>query len=166
MKVSEIVEQLEQGKKMKELEEELNLNSSTIRRRLKREGYVHDKDNGRWQFGECTEMSEKKGIKTVVNEEFTKEEIVFLKKFVKMQIENEFRDSIINEFANEENEPSLFERLQNIDEDENRERNSIFLSESVHNEFADFLKKAKLKNQKSMIVEIALIDFLKKHNKN
>ncbi|HDR4733165.1 TPA: hypothetical protein QCR37_005323 [Bacillus cereus] len=164
MKASEIVEQLKQGKKMKELEEELNLNSSTIRRRLKREGYVHD--NGRWQFGECIEMSEKKGMNTVGKEEFTQEEIVFLKKFVKMQMENEFRDSIINEFANEENEPSLFERLQNIDEDENRERNSIFLSESVHNEFADFLKKAKLKNQKSMIVEIALIDFLKKHNKN
>ncbi|ETT86132.1 MULTISPECIES: hypothetical protein [Bacillus] len=164
MKASEIVEQLEQGKKMKELEEELNLNSSTIRRRLKREGYVHD--NGRWQFGECTEMSEKKGIKIVGKEEFTQEEIAFLKKFVKVQKDNELRDSIIGEFANEGNEPSLFERLQNIDEDENRERNSIFLSESVHNEFADFLKKAKLKNQKSMIVEIALMDFLEKHNKN
>ncbi|HDR6318895.1 TPA: hypothetical protein QCU53_005792 [Bacillus thuringiensis] len=163
MKASEIVEQLEQGKKMKELEEELNLHNSTIRRKLKKEGYVHD--DGRWQFREGTEMSEKKGMKTVGKEEFTQEEIVFLKKFVKMQMENEFRDSIINEFANEENEPSLFERLQNIDEDENRERNSIFLSESVHNEFADFLKKAKLKNQKSMIVEIALMDFLEKHNK-
>ncbi|MGH1294335.1 hypothetical protein, partial [Bacillus cereus] len=107
MKASEIVEQLEQGKKMKELEEELNLNSSTIRRRLKREGYVHD--NGRWQFGECTEMSEKKGIKTVGKEEFTQEEIAFLKKFVKVQKDNELRDSIIGEFANEGNEPSLFE---------------------------------------------------------
>ncbi|HDR4393692.1 TPA: hypothetical protein QCP61_005868 [Bacillus cereus] len=164
MKASEIVEQMKQGKKMKELEEELNLNSSTIRRRLKKEGYVHD--NGRWQFGEGTEMSEKKGIKTGDKQEFTQEEILFLKRFVKMQKENELRDSIISEFANEENEPSLFERLQNIDEDENRERNSVFLSESVHNEFADFLKKAKLKNQKSMIVEIALIDFLEKHNKN
>ncbi|WP_116287118.1 hypothetical protein, partial [Serratia marcescens] len=106
MKASEIVEQLEQGKKMKELEEELNLNSSTIRRRLKKEGYVHD--NGRWQFGECTEMSEKKGIKTVDKEEFTQEEIVFLKKFVKMQMENELRDNIISEFADEEHEPSLF----------------------------------------------------------
>ncbi|WP_078387096.1 hypothetical protein [Bacillus cereus] len=164
MKVSEIVDQLEQGKKMKELEEELNLNSSTIRRRLKKEGYVHE--NGRWQFGEGTEMSEKKGIKTGDKQEFTQEEILFLKGFVKIQKENELRDSIISEFANEENELSLFERLQNIDEDENRERNSIFLSESVHNEFAEFLKKAKLKNQKSMIVEIALIDFLEKHNKN
>ena len=58
-----------------------------------------------------------------------------------MQMENELRDNIISEFADEEHEPSLFERLQNIDEDENRERNSIFLSESVHNEFADFLKR-------------------------
>ncbi len=164
MKASEIVGQLEQGKRMKELEEELNLNSSTIRRKLKKEGYAHE--NGHWQFREGTEMSEKKGIKTGNKQEFTQEEIVFLKEFVKMQKENELRDSIISEFANEENEPSLFERLQNIDEDENRERNSIFLSESVHNEFADFLKKAKLKNQKSMIVEIALMDFLEKHNKN
>ena len=164
MKASEIVEQLEQGKKMKELEEELNLNSSTIRRKLKKEGYVHE--NGHWQFREGIEMSEKKGVKTGDKEEFTQDEIVFLKKFVKIQKENELRDSVMGGFFDEENEPSLFERLQNIDEDENRERNSIFLSESVHNEFANYLKKAKLKNQKSMIVEIALIDFLEKHNKN
>lgn len=164
MKASEIVEKLEQGKQMKELEEELNLNSSTIRRKLKKEGYVYE--NGHWQFREGIEMIEKKGIKTGNKEEFTQEEIMFLKNFVKGQMENELKNSIINEFADEENEPSLFERLQNIDEDENRERNSIFLSESVHNEFADFLKKAKLKNQKSMIVEIALMDFLEKHNKN
>ncbi|MBK5492009.1 hypothetical protein [Bacillus sp. TH13] len=163
MKASEIVVQLEQGKKMKELEIELNLNSSTIRRKLKKEGYVHE--NGHWKFGEVTEMIEKKGIKVMDKEEFTEEEIVFLKKFAKKQMENELRDTIINEVVNEENEPSLFERIQNIDEDENRERNSIFLSESVHDEFAEFLKKAKLKNQKSMLVEIALIDFLKKYNK-
>ncbi|PFS61484.1 hypothetical protein COK41_18155 [Bacillus cereus] len=163
MKASEIVEKLEQGKKMKELEEDLNLNSSTIRRKLKKEGYVHE--NGHWHFREGTEMSEKNVVKTRDKQEFTQEEILFLKGFVKIQKENELRDSIFSEFADEENEPNLFERLQNIDEDENRERNSIFLSESVHNEFADYLKKAKLKNQKSMIVEIAVIDFLKKHNK-
>ncbi|MEM5678840.1 hypothetical protein AAHB46_00655 [Bacillus paranthracis] len=77
MKASEIVEQLEQGKKMKELEEELNLNSSTIRRRLKREGYVHDKDNGRWQFGECTEMSEKRVLKQWVKKNLHKKKLCF-----------------------------------------------------------------------------------------
>ncbi|MED3209434.1 hypothetical protein P4495_04585, partial [Bacillus thuringiensis] len=81
------------------------------------------------------------------------------------QLENEIRDNIINEFADEENEPSLFERIRNIDEDENRERNNIFISESVHDEFTRFLKVSKLKNQKSLLVEIALIDFLKKYNK-
>ncbi|KAA0784146.1 hypothetical protein [Bacillus sp. BB56-3] len=163
MKAKEIVEQLEQGKMMKELEVELNISQSTIRTRLKKAGYTHD--DGKWQLREGIEMDEKISVPIATKEKFTHEEIVFLKKFAKEQLENEFRDNITNEFADEENELNLFERIRNIDEDENRERNNIFISESVHDEFTEFLKVSKLKNQKSLIVEIALIDFLKKYNK-
>ncbi|MED1838015.1 hypothetical protein P4V70_31130 [Bacillus thuringiensis] len=163
MKESEIVEQLEQGKMMKELEVELNISQSTIRTRLRKAGYVHLE--GKWQLREGIEMNEKTIVPVATKEKFTQEEIMFLKKFAKEQLENEIRDNIINEFADEENELNLFERIRNIDEDENRERNNIFISESVHDEFTEFLKVSKLKNQKSLIVEIALIDFLKKYNK-
>ncbi|MEB9511273.1 hypothetical protein P4I85_16270 [Bacillus cereus] len=163
MKAKEIVEQLEQGKMMKELEAELNISQSTIRTRLKKAGYTHD--DGKWQLREGIEMDEKISVPIAPKEKFTQEEIAFLKKFAKEQLENEIRDSIIEEFADEENDLNLFERIRNIDEDENRERNNIFISESVHNEFTEFLKASKLKNQKSLIVEIALIDFLKKYNK-
>ncbi|MCE9706583.1 hypothetical protein GFH33_31400 (plasmid) [Bacillus thuringiensis] len=163
MKAKEIVEQLEQGKLMKELEVDLNISQSTIRTRLKKAGYVHDE--GKWQLREGIEMDAKTNIPIETKEKFTQEEIIFLKKFVKEQSENEIRNNIINEFADEENELNLFERIRNIDEDENRERNNIFISESVHDEFTEFLKVSKLKNQKSLIVEIALIDFLKKYNK-
>ncbi|PFW37818.1 hypothetical protein COL26_18885 [Bacillus thuringiensis] len=163
MKAKEIVEQLEQGKMMKELEAELNISQSTIRTRLKKAGYTHD--DGKWQLREGIEMDEKISVPIAPKEKFTQEEIAFLKKFAKEQLENEIRDSIIEEFADKENDLNLFERIRNIDEDENRERNNIFISESVHNEFTEFLKASKLKNQKSLIVEIALIDFLKKYNK-
>ncbi|MEB1789842.1 hypothetical protein WDA54_19160 [Acinetobacter baumannii] len=163
MKAKEIVEQLEQGKLMKELEVDLNISQSTIRARLKKAGYIHDE--GKWQLREGIEMDKKTSVPIAPKEKFTQEEIVFLKKFAKEQLENEIRDSIIEEFADEENDLNLFERIRNIDEDENRERNNIFISESVHNEFTEFLKASKLKNQKSLIVEIALIDFLKKYNK-
>ncbi|MDT3497515.1 hypothetical protein NLU03_24935 [Bacillus toyonensis] len=163
MKAKEIVEKLEQGNLMKELEVELNISQSTIRTRLKKAGYVHD--GVKWQLREGIEMDEKTSVPIAPKEKFTQEEITFLKKFAKEQLENEIRDNIINEFADEENELSLFERIRNIDEDENRERNNIFISESVHDEFTEFLKVSKLKNQKSLLVEIALIDFLKKYNK-
>ncbi|MED3201325.1 hypothetical protein [Bacillus toyonensis] len=59
-------------------------------------------------------------------------------------------------------ERELYDRIK--ERDTGKERNNIFLNVDIQMKLDDFLKREKLERNKSLIVELALEDFIKKYS--
>ena len=166
MDYEKIFERIQSGEKLKGIADELECSTSKIQRGLKKAGvyYVSNK----WVRGEGQPL----------NNQITSEEQVNNNKgTTKQQVNN--NDTTISQFSNEEvailkemivnfkkgsfeDRDPLYVRLKS--RYTGKERNNIFLNVDIQKRLDDFLKDNNLDRNKSLIVELALEDFIKKYS--
>lgn len=167
MEAKEIFDKIKEGKTIKEIAEDFKVSRSTITRTLKKNGYIHE--NGEWseptnqhndndtttnkQQDDNKKTTKEQGVnKDMENTQLNVEEIKMLKEIIQQHKQK----TLFNEET-----LHLYDRVKNLKEEE-KERNNIFLNKSFHEKFEEFLKKEKI--GKSIAVELALEDFIKKYS--
>ena len=161
-----VISQLDKGVLMKDVARHLGVSDSTVRTKLKKAGYIAI--NKHWVKGNGEQL---------LNDETTIEEQVNnIETTPKEQPYNNFMTS--NPFSNEEIEiiremisnfkqvdtkveKGLYDRIG--ERETGNERNNIFLNTNTQNMFDDFIAEKNLTKKKSLIVELALEDFIKKY---
>lgn len=175
MKIINIIDDLNNGKKMPLLSKDLGISKDTLRRRLNELGYKYDNSAKKYIFigkemdknkidnmnfdvkNNKSEInkSEKNQKKIIEKEEeneleFTKEEIKSLKDFIYMV---------------QENDMGLFLDLAFLPSNHQTKRSTIEISKKTYDDFEVFSKQfAKRRISKNSLIELALTEFMKKYN--
>ncbi|PEI85885.1 hypothetical protein [Bacillus toyonensis] len=162
-----VISQLDKGVLMKDVARQLGISDSTVRTKLKKAGYVAI--NKHWVKGN--------GEQLLNDQTTTEEQVKDTETTPKERIHNNLTTS--NHFSNEEieiireminnfkqidtkAEKGLYDRIG--ERETGNERNNIFLNTDTQNMFDDFIAEKNLTKKKSLIVELALEDFIKKYS--
>lgn len=175
MKIISVINDLNNGKKMPLLAEELEISKDTLRRRLNELGYKYDNSAKKYMFvGKETEKNkidnmdfDVKNTKKTINKsdknkkkiiekeetnqsEFTEEEVKNLKKISSMMQGNDIR---------------LFLDLAYLPSNEETKRSTIEISQKIHDDFEIFAKQfANRRISKNSLIELAFTEFMQKYN--
>ncbi|MBK3313385.1 transposase family protein [Staphylococcus aureus] len=162
-----VISQLDKGVLMKDVARQLGISDSTVRTKLKKAGYIAI--NKHWVKGN--------GEQLLNNQITTEEQVKNVETTPKEQPHNNLMTS--NPFSNEEIEiiREMISNFKQIDtkvekglydrigeRETGNERNNIFLNTNTQNMFDDFIAEKNLTKKKSLIVELALEDFIKKYS--
>lgn len=166
MDYEKIFERIQSGEKVKDIAKDLGVSDSKVSRGLKTAGFgwVSNKwirkeeqplDNQtttkeRVSNNETTSKKRVNNNKTT-NKQFSNEEVAVLKKMIA-----DFEKVGLQVDGN------LYDRVR--ERETGKERNNIFLNTDTQIKLDDFLKGKKLERNKSLIVELALEDFIKKYS--
>lgn len=166
MDFEKIFERIQLGERVKDIANELGVSDSKVSRGLKKSGfeYVSNKwrrkeeqplDNQttteeRVNNDETTTKQRVNDNKTTIKQ-FSNEEVAILKKMI-----SDFQKVGLQVDGN------LYDRVR--ERETGKERNNIFLNTDTQIKLDDFLKGKKLERNKSLIVELALEDFIKKYS--
>ncbi|MGM2833081.1 helix-turn-helix domain-containing protein [Bacillus cereus group sp. Bce025] len=167
MDYEKIFERIQSGETVKEIADELGCSTSKIQRGLKKAGFEYD--SNKWVRGEGQPLNNQTTSKEQVNNnigatkqqvnnnnttisQFSNEEVAILKEMIVNFKKGSFEDI-----------DPLYVRLKS--RYTGKERNNIFLNVDVQKRLDDFLKDNNLDRNKSLIVELALEDFMKKYSK-
>ncbi|HDX9631931.1 TPA: hypothetical protein ROY30_005709 [Bacillus cereus] len=166
MDFEKIFERIQSGEKVKDIAKDLGVSDSKVSRGLKKSGFgwVSNKwvrkeeqplDN-QTTTGEQVKNNETTSVKRVNNnlttsKQFSNEEVAILKKMIV-----DFEKVGLQVYGN------LYDRVR--ERETGKERNNIFLNTNAQIKLDDFLKGKKLERNKSIIVELALEDFIKKYS--
>ncbi|WP_130068157.1 hypothetical protein [Bacillus albus] len=162
-----VISQLDKGVLMKDIVKQLGISDSTIRTKLKKAGYIAInkhwvKGNGEQLLNDQTTTEEQvKNIETTPKEQsynnlmtsnpFSNEEIEIIREMI-----NNFKQ------VDTKAEKGLYDRIG--ERETGNERNNIFLNTNTQNMFDDFIAEKNLTKKKSLIVELAVEDFIKKYS--
>ncbi|MDA2627412.1 hypothetical protein PDQ36_30165 [Bacillus cereus] len=166
MDYEKIFERIQSGEKVKDIAKDLGCSDSKIQRGLKRSGF--DYVSNEWVRIEGQPLNDQTTTLKQVNDDkatskkrvnnnpttsnhFSKEEIEILKEMIVNFKQGSF-----------ENKDPLYVRLKS--RYTGKERNNIFLNVDVQNRLDNFLSENNLDRNKSLIVELALEDFIKKYS--
>lgn len=166
MDYEEIFERIQSGEKLKGIAEDLGCSTSKLQRGLKKSGF--DYVSNKWIRIEGQHLN---------NETTTKKQVEDNKETTKQQVNNNLMTS--NQFSSEEvkilkemianfkkidtkEEKGLYDRIG--ERETGDYRNNIFLNEKTQFMFDDFIAEKNLTKKKSLIVELALEDFIKKYS--
>ncbi|MED3355976.1 hypothetical protein P4414_12470 [Bacillus thuringiensis] len=166
MDFEKIFERIQSGEKVKDIAKDLGVSDSKVSRGLKKSGFgwVSNKwvrkeeqplDN-QTTTGEQVKNNETTSVKRVNNnlttsKQFSNEEVAILKKMI-----------VDFEKVGLQVDGNLYDRVR--ERETGKERNNIFLNTDAQIKLDDFLKGKKLERNKSIIVELALEDFIKKYS--
>lgn len=174
MKIINVIDDLNNGKKMPLLSKDLGISKDTLRRRLNELGYKYDNSAKKYMFIGKKEdknnidnmnfdvknnkkeinKSEKNQKNEVEKEEigeleFTKEEVKSLKDFIHMV---------------QKNDMGLFLDLAFLPSNHQTKRSTIEISKKTHDDFEVFAKGfANRRISKNSLIELALTEFMKKY---
>lgn len=166
MDYEKIFERIQSGEKVKDIAKDLGCSDSKISRGLKKSGF--DWVSNKWvrieeqpSDNQTTTIKQVNDDKTTskkrvnnnptTSNHFSKEEIEILKEMIVNFKQGSF-----------ENKDPLYVRLKS--RYTGKERNNIFLNVDVQNRLDNFLSENNLDRNKSLIVELALEDFIKKYS--
>ncbi|MEI5966325.1 hypothetical protein WBS45_28855 [Bacillus albus] len=174
MKIISVIDELNQGKKMPVLSNELGISKDTLRKRLNEYGYKYDNSEKKYLFvGDLSEKekidnteldvknknkarnkSEKFQNKIIVNDDknnmqFSEEEVNFLKR-----LSEDVRDSDLG----------LFIELSRLPSNAETKKSSIVISKQIHDDFEEFAEPyANKRISKNSLIELALYEFMRKY---
>ena len=155
MDYEKIFERIQSGEKLKGIADELECSTSKIQRGLKKAGF--DYVSNKWVRGEGQPLNNQITSEEQVNNndttisQFSNEEVAILKEMIVNFKKGSFEDR-----------DPLYVRLKS--RYTGKERNNIFLNVDIQKRLDDFLKDNNLDRNKSLIVELALEDFIKKYS--
>lgn len=166
MDYEKIFERIQSGEKVKDIAKDLGVSDSKVSRGLKKAGFgwvsnkwirkeeqpLDDRTTTKEQASN-NEMTTKKQVNNnkTTSKQFSNEEVAILKKMIV-----DFQKVGLQVDGN------LYDRVR--ERETGKERNNIFLNTDTQIKLDDFLKGKKLERNKSLIVELALEDFIKKYS--
>ncbi|MDA1834998.1 hypothetical protein PDL04_26485 [Bacillus cereus group sp. BY142LC] len=166
MDYEKIFERIQSGEKVKDIAKDLGVSDSKVSRGLKKAGFgwvsnkwirkeeqpLDDQTTTKEQASN-NEMTTKKQVNNnkTTSKQFSNEEVAILKKMIV-----DFQKVGLQVDGN------LYDRVR--ERETGKERNNIFLNTDTQIKLDDFLKGKKLERNKSLIVELALEDFIKKYS--
>lgn len=177
MDYENIFERIQAGEKVKEIAKDLGCSDSKISRGLKQSGFEYV--SNKWRRKEEQLLDNQTTTEEHVNNDeiTTKEQVKDNKTTSKGQVNN--NSTTNNQFSNEEVailkkmisdfekvglqvDGNLYDRIR--ERETGKERNNIFLNTDIQIKLDDFLKAKKLERNKSLILELAVEDFIKKYS--
>lgn len=166
MDYEKIFERIQSGEKVKDIAKDLGVSDSKVSRGLKKSGFgwVSNKWVRKEEQPLDNETTSKKQVNnnhttsnkrvndnSTTSKQFSNEEVAILKKMIA-----DFEKVGLQVDGN------LYDRVR--ERETGKERNNIFLNTDTQIKLDDFLKGKKLERNKSLIVELALEDFIKKYS--
>lgn len=181
MKIISIINDLNNGKKMPLLSEELGISKDTLRRRLNELGYKYDNSAKKYMFvGENTDKNnidnmdfDVKNTKKVMDKSYKKHKsdknqikIIEKEEEKKINFTKEEVESLKNFiYMMQENDLGLFLDLGFLPSNERTKRSTIEISQKIYDDFEVFAKGfANRRISKNSLIELALTEFMKKYN--
>lgn len=178
MDFEKIFERIQSGEKVKDIAKDLGVSDSKVSRGLKKSGFKWV--SNKWIRGEEQPLDNQTTTEEQVNNNkaTSKQRVNNNKETSKKQVNNNQTTS--KQFSNEEvailkemianfkqgdfeDKDSLYVRLKS--RYTGKERNNIFLNVDIQKRLEEFLNENNLDRNKSLIVELALEDFMKKYSK-
>ncbi|HDX9702063.1 hypothetical protein P4195_27080 [Bacillus thuringiensis] len=177
MDFEKIFERIQSGEKVKDIAKDLGVSDSKVSRGLKKSGFG-------WVSNKWVRKEEQPLDNQTTTKELVSDDVTTIKKQVnnnhttsKQRVNNNSTTS--KQFSNEEVailkkmiadfekvglqvDGNLYDRVR--ERETGKERNNIFLNTDTQIKLDDFLKGKKLERNKSLIVELALEDFIKKYS--
>lgn len=177
MDFEKIFERIQSGEKVKDIANDLGVSDSKVSRGLKKAGFG-------WVSNKWVRKEEQPLDNQTTTKELVSDNVTTIKKQVnnnettsKKRVKNNLTTS--KQFSNEEVailkkmiadfekvglqvDGNLYDRVR--ERETGKERNNIFLNTDTQIKLDDFLKGKKLDRNKSIIVELAVEDFLKKYS--
>ncbi|HDR7785270.1 TPA: hypothetical protein QCY04_005743 [Bacillus wiedmannii] len=177
MDFEKIFERIQSGEKVKDIAKDLGVSDSKVSRGLKKSGFGWV--SNKWIRKEEQPLDNQTTTKEQVddNETTSKQQVRNNPTASKQRVNNNSTTS--KQFSNEEVailkkmiadfekvglqvDGNLYDRVR--ERETGKERNNIFLNTDTQIKLDDFLKGKKLDRNKSIIVELAVEDFLKKYS--
>lgn len=151
-----VISQLDKGVLMKDVARHLGVSDSTVRTKLKKAGYIAInkhwvKGNGEQLLNDETTTEEQPYNNFMTSNPFSNEEIEIIREMI-----SNFKQ------VDTKVEKGLYDRIG--ERETGNERNNIFLNTNTQNMFDDFIAEKNLTKKKSLIVELAVEDFIKKYS--
>ncbi|PHE92445.1 hypothetical protein COF76_27555 [Bacillus wiedmannii] len=177
MDFEKIFERIQSGERVKDIAKDLGVSDSKVSRGLKKSGFewvsnkwrrkeeqpldnqttterqVNNNETTIKQRVNDNETTSKERVNnnSTTSEQFSSEEVAILKEMIANFKQGDFEDK-----------DSLYVRLKS--RYTGKERNNIFLNVDIQKRLDEFLNENNLDRNKSLIVELALEDFIKKYS--
>jgi len=177
MDFEKIFERIQSGEKVKDIAKELGVSDSKVSRGLKKSGFGWV--SNKWIRKEEQPLDNQTATKEQVddNETTSKQQVRNNPTASKQRVNNNLTTR--KQFSNEEVailkkiiadfekvglqvDGNLYDRVR--ERETGKERNNIFLNTDAQIKLDDFLKGKKLERNKSLIIELAVEDFIKKYS--
>ncbi|HFJ9429786.1 TPA: hypothetical protein ACGW69_005802 [Bacillus cereus] len=177
MDFEKIFERIQSGEKVKDIAKELGVSDSKVSRGLKKSGFEYV--SNKWRRKEEQPLDNQTTTEEQVNNDKTTSKRVVDNDSTtsKQRVNNNSTTS--KQFSNEEVailkkiiadfekvglqvDGNLYDRVR--ERETGKERNNIFLNTDAQIKLDDFLKGKKLERNKSLIIELAVEDFIKKYS--
>ncbi|EEK59087.1 hypothetical protein [Bacillus cereus] len=166
MDYEKIFERIQSGERVKDIANDLGVSDSKVSRGLKKSGFEYV--SNKWRRKEEQPLDNQTTTEERVNnDETTSKQRVNDNKVTSKQFSNEEVAILKKMIADFEKvglqvDGNLYDRVR--EKETGKERNNIFLNTDTQIKLDDFLKGKKLERNKSLIVELALEDFIKKYS--
>ncbi|MED2934110.1 hypothetical protein P4308_18835 [Bacillus wiedmannii] len=177
MDYEKIFERIQSGEKVKDIANDLGVSDSKVSRGLKKSGFEYV--SNKWRRKEEQPLDNQTTTEEQVNNDKTtsKQRVNNDSTASKQRVNNDSTTS--KQFSNEEVailkkmiadfekvglqvDGNLYDRIR--ERETGKERNNIFLNTDAQIKLDDFLKGKKLERNKSLIIELAVEDFIKKYS--
>ncbi|MEW9574657.1 hypothetical protein U9K47_04205 [Bacillus toyonensis] len=166
MDYEKIFERIQSGERVKDIANDLGVSDSKVGRGLNKSGFEYV--SNKWRRKEEQPLDNQTTTEERVNnDEVTSKQQVNDNKTTSKQFSNEevaILKKMIVDFQKVglQVDGNLYDRVR--ERETGKERNNIFLNTDTQIKLDDFLKGKKLERNKSLIVELALEDFIKKYS--